>query len=187
MKKRGRKKHTGVYWKISSELFGFFYILPFTVTEISARSSKNFTYLSWGKQCIGLQIAYFYPITSFPFIVLREKWKIMVNRLLFTVFHQKLDSKIQKINLQESLFQNSKIAPIIFRFILFRFRNSNRTPIQKKTNLFFFFKNTLAKTSEGVKRSLFKKTYSRQSSIQLSEEKLFYPDSNGKNRALQLL
>ena len=112
----------------------------------------------------------------------------MVNRLLFTVFHQKLDSKIQKINLQESLFQNSKIAPIIFRFILFRFRNSNRTPIQKKRQTYFlFFKNTLAKTSEGVKRSLFKKTYSRQSSIQLSEEKLFYPDSNGKNRALQLL
>lgn len=58
---------------------------------------------------------------------------------------------------------------------------------KKRQTYFFFFKNTLAKTSEGVKRSLFKKTYSRQSSIQLSEEKLFYPDSNGKNRALQLL
>ena len=90
--------------------------------------------MHWAANCIFLS-NYLIPV----FCLARELKK-MVNRLLFTVFHQKLDSKIQKINLQESLFQNSKIAPIIFRFILFRFRNLNRSPIQKKkTNLFFFF------------------------------------------------
>ena len=71
--KKGEEKNTGVYWKISSELFGFF-IFSLLLWRKFPREVPKILHI-WGKQCIGLQIAYFYPITSFPFIFLREKWK----------------------------------------------------------------------------------------------------------------
>ena len=92
MKKRGRKKH-GSLLKNFKRTFWVFYILPFTVTEISARSSKNFT-LFEVNSALGCKLHIFIQLPHSRFYCLAREMKKMVNRLLFTVFHQKLDCKI---------------------------------------------------------------------------------------------
>ena len=91
--KNGEEKKHGSLLKNFKQTFCVFFFFPFTVTGISERSSKNVDFITYLRQtvhCAAKCLHIFIQLPHSRFLSCARIEKKMVNRLLYTVFHQKL-------------------------------------------------------------------------------------------------